>query len=375
MNISNIIMYIMVFFMLVGIFDKIFLNNRFGYGAQFDEGFHAMGSLAVAMLGFMCLSPVLGRVLAPMANKFFGLFNASGAMLAGTILGPSMGGFSLAKAMTSVEEIYILSGAFYAAMMGSTLTFGIPVSLGIVPQSDFKALAKGIMAGVIAMPFATFVGGLVAKFSLSILVFNLIPAFLLAFLLAFGLWKWPRKLLNGFKGFSKIITIVMHIALAFAIVEGLTGLVIIPGMEPILDQFDVIGEIAIVLAGAYPFVHFITQTFSTPLKKLGNLMGINEFAVAGLIATLANSLPMLHRVEKMDDRGKVIALAFMGPAAFVFGDHLAFASTNFSAYLGPFIVAKLTGGLLAIIVANIILGKNKQENNDALNKKAIEKIR
>ena len=57
-SINEIILYIMIVFMVVGAVDKIF-GNKFGYGEKFDEGFMAMGSLAIAMVGVVSLAPVL----------------------------------------------------------------------------------------------------------------------------------------------------------------------------------------------------------------------------------------------------------------------------------------------------------------------------
>jgi len=73
-----------------------------------------------------------------------------------------------------------------------------------------------------------------------------------------------------------------------------------------------------------------------------------------LIACLANSLPMLGLVKNMNPRGKTIAIAFMVPAAFAFGDHLAYASANMPDYIVPLILTKVIGGMLAIIVAMLM---------------------
>ena len=44
--------------------------------------------------------------------------------------------------------------------------------------------------------------------------------------------------------------------------------------------------------------------------KLGSLLGMNDTAAAGLIASLANSIAMFGMVKDMDQRGKVINVAF-----------------------------------------------------------------
>ena len=50
LNINSVIMLIMMIFMLVGAVDKI-LGNKFGYGEKFEEGFNAIGPLALSMAG------------------------------------------------------------------------------------------------------------------------------------------------------------------------------------------------------------------------------------------------------------------------------------------------------------------------------------
>ena len=57
MGINEIILYVMVLFMVIGALDKCF-GNRYGYGAKFEEGFMAMGALALAMVGIISFAPV-----------------------------------------------------------------------------------------------------------------------------------------------------------------------------------------------------------------------------------------------------------------------------------------------------------------------------
>lgn len=53
---------------------------------------------------------------------------------------------------------------------------------------------------------------------------------------------------------------------------------------------------------------------------------MNDVAAAGMVATLANSIPMFELMKDMDDRGKIINVAFAVSAALVFGDHLGFTA-------------------------------------------------
>lgn len=355
MSINDIILNVMIIFMVIGAIDKAFLNNKFGYGEQFEEGIMAMGALAMAMVGIMCLAPVIGTVLTPVVTPIFKLMGADPAMFAGSLLAIDMGGFAISQTMTTNQEVVMLSGIILGSMMGATIVFSIPVSLGIIEKEDHPYLAKGILAGIIAIPVGCFVGGLIAGISVGTLTVNLIPVILLSVLLALGLWKIPDKVLAGFNIFAKFITILILIGFALGIIQGLSGWKIIPGMDDIEPQLETVGLIAITLAGAYPLVHFITTVFKKPLMKLGKLIGVNEVAAAGIVATLANNIPMFGMMKDMDERGKVIAVAFSVGAAFALGDHLGYTSANAPELIFPMIAGKIVAGIFGIIVAQVLV--------------------
>ena len=78
---------------------------------------------------------------------------------------------------------------------------------------------------------------------------------------------------------------------------------------------------------------------------------MNDVAAAGMVATLANSIPMFELMKDMDVRGKIINVAFAVSAAFVFGDHLGFTAGFQADMIFPMIVGKLVGGITAVLVA------------------------
>ena len=165
----------------------------------------------------------------------------------------------------------------------------------------------------------------------------------------------PEKaLIRGFAVFGKVITALITVGLALAIVWELTGVQLLPGMTPVEEGFQTVGAIALVLAGAFPLVHAVTKLLKKPLLKLGKLLGINDTAAAGLIATLANSIPTFGMVKDMDRRGKVVNIAFAVSAAFVFGDHLGFTAGFAPEMLLSMIAGKLTGGIAAVALAKLL---------------------
>ncbi|MEE1043721.1 MAG: ethanolamine utilization protein EutH, partial [Clostridia bacterium] len=325
MSIDRIIIYLMVAFALLGAIDRI-IGNKFGLGEQFEEGIMAIGSLALSMVGIIALAPVIANLLKPVVVPLYGFLGADPAMFAGTILANDMGGASLAAELASSEDAGLFGGLIIGAMMGATIVFTIPVALGIIQEADRKYLATGVLAGVITIPIGAFVAGLVAGFPVMMIIRNLVPIVIIAVLIALGLWKFEKAIIKGFTLFGKFIIAVITLGLIAGIIEALTGIVIIPGMNPISEGFEIVADIAIVLAGAFPLVLVITKVFKKPLMKLGKLLGMNDVAAAGIVASLANSIPMFQMVKDMDAKGKIINFAFAVSAAFVFGDHLGFTA-------------------------------------------------
>ena len=358
MSAHEILIAVMAAFAILGGLDRVF-GNRFGLGQEFENGILAMGSLALAMVGIITLSPVLAQVLTPVAGPIYSFLGADPAMFAGTILACDMGGGSLAQAMTENPQAALLGGVICGSMLGATVVFTIPVALGILSEQDRPFLAKGILCGVVTVPVGILVGGLVAGFPIIMVLRNLIPIVLIAALIALGLWKAEKAMIKGFGWFGKGVVALITVGLVCAIVESLTGFLIIPGMAPIEDGFLTAGAIAIVLAGAFPLVFIITKLLKKPLMKFGRLLGINDTAAAGLIATLANSIATFGMAKDMDDRGKVVNIAFAVSAAFVFGDHLGFTAGFAPEMLPAMIVGKLAGGISAIAVAMLLTRKKK----------------
>ena len=358
MGIHEWIIGIMAIFALLGAADRI-LGNRFGLGKEFEEGILAMGSLAIAMIGVITLAPVLAALLKPVVVPVFGLLGADPAMFAGSILACDMGGAALAQEMAADPQAGLLGGLLAGSMLGATIVFTIPVAMGILNEEDREFLAKGVLAGIVTVPVGILAGGLAAGFPFLMILRNLIPIVLIAALIALGLWRAEDAMIRGLGIFGKGVTAVITIGLAAAIVESLTGFVLIPGMAPIDEGFATVGAIAIVLAGAFPLVAFLTRLLRKPLLGLGTLLGINDAAAAGLVASLANSIATFGLVKDMDDRGKVVNIAFAVSAAFVFGDHMGFTAGFAPEMLVSVIVGKLAGGTSAVLVA---LWMTRKEN-------------
>lgn len=359
MSFHEILIAIMAGFAVLGAIDRIF-GNRWGLGKEFEEGILAMGSLALAMVGIVCLAPVLAALLKPVVVPVYTFLGADPAMFAGSLLACDMGGGALARQLTDDPQAAALGGVITGSMLGATVVFTIPVAMGILREEDRPVMAKGILCGIVTIPLGVLAGGLTAGFPLTMVLRNLVPIVLIALLIALGLWRAENAMVRGFEVFGKLVVAVATVGLAAAIGEALTGYPIIRGMEPISEGFETVGIIAIVLAGAFPLVFVLTKLLRRPLLAAGGLLGINDAAAAGLLASLANSIAAFGMVKDMNERGKVVNIAFAVSGAFVFGDHLGFTAGFAPEMMGAMIAGKLVGGLTAIAAAWILTRKSEK---------------
>ena len=366
-------MMIMMIFMLVGAVDKI-LGNQYGYGEKFEEGFQAMGPLALSMAGVVAAAPVLAKLLGPVISPLYQVVGADPSMFATTLLACDMGGYPMAMELASNEAVGNFAGLILGTMMGPTLVFTIPVALGLIVKRDRAYLGAGVLAGLITIPLGCIAGGLAMRFftpytlSFQTILINLIPVIAIAVLIILGLWFAPKKMISGFGIFGTVITILITVFTAIAIFQQITG-IMFPGLEimslpdektgltPLDEGLLICGQIAIVLVGAFPMIKWITNKFGKALKRLGKILGINEPASAGLVATMANNIAMFHIMGEMDPKGKLLNVAFAVSAAFVFGDHLGFTAGVNPAMITPVIIGKLIAGISALFAAYLLAPK------------------
>lgn len=377
LSINSVIIFIMMIFMLIGAVDRI-RGNKLGYGEQFEEGFHAVGPMMLAMAGVVAAAPVLAIILKPVIVPIYRFVGADASMFATTILACDTGGYPLAMELAENEAIGNFSGLLLGSMMGPTIIFTIPVALSIIKKEDRPYLGAGVLAGMITIPLGCIVGGLAMnltpyKIGIGTIITNLLPVIIIAGLIVAGLWFVPDKMIRGFNKFGVIVTAVITALTAIAVFEYQTKIkfplfhiMVEPdaqGVIPLESGLLVCGQIGIVLIGAFPMVKWITKTFGNSLQKAGKSFGMDEKGCAGMIASLANSLAMFNIMGDMNEKGKLLNVAFAVSASFAFGDHLGFVAGVNADMIFPVILGKLVAGVTALVLA------------DFLSPKLLEKIR
>jgi len=363
MSFSEILMWIMAIGALIGGIDKI-IGNKFGLGEKFEEGFNAMGALALGMVGMVCLSPVLSNVIAPIISPILSAIGSDPAIF-GSILPNDTGGYSLALSLAQNQEAGLYSGLIVASMLGSTVTFSIPVGLNLIAKKETPYFAKGLVICMITIPIGSIVGGFMAGYNAMMVIMNTIPVFIIAVILIIGLKFAPNKTMKGCLYFGNVVVVVITVGLVAAAFEYMTGIVLIPGMAPIEEAMNMIETIAVVLLGTFPVLHLLTKILDKPLTAIGTKIGMDAVSTAGMIFSMANSIPVFKTMSDMTSKGKIINIAWMVCVAGALGDHLGFTAGVHPEAILPVVLSKIIGGIVAVILTLVLVKDTSAEDAES----------
>ena len=359
--ISGIVVACMAVFMVIGAADKALFNNRFGYGGEFERGLAAMGPLARCLVGIMCAAPAVGRAVAPALSPLFTVIGSDPSVAAGMIFGIDSGGLTLSIALASTREAAMLSGLGLAASMGCIITYALPVSLSMCSPESRPAVAKGLAAGIAAAPVSLFGVAAVSGYSLTDAFITGIPAFLIGGLMAFLLIARQDAAVRGCVLFGKLMMAVFVLLLAAAAIEHWFPVTLIQGMDPIGKQLEIVGEMAVMLSGAFPMVKFAERHFGGALRRLARLFSIDDHAALGMVVSIANPIPMYMMLDRMTERGKVICSAFSAPILCLLGDYLGFITAAYPEGTVPMMAGKIVAAFAALLLALLLCRAEKRE--------------
>lgn len=357
---DKFVLYTIGFFFIIGGVDYI-LGNKFKLGNKFEEGLKAMGPLAIGMIGIYSLAPIISKGLSSFSVpvcKFLGL---DPSIIPASILAVDMGGYKVATKLASSHDIGLFSGIIIASTLGATISFSIPVALGMISSKDQKYFAKGVLIGIVTIPIGCFAGGLWQGISLIPLIKNLTPVAIFSILLGIGLLKATSILMKGFNIFGKIVMTLSITGLLFQGISIIFNIEVLSDMIPLSESTFIVGKIAFILAGAYPMLVVLNKVCKKAFVKIEKLLLINSVSVGGLIGCLASNLIVFGTYNEMNPKGKVICAAFAVSGAFVFGGQLGFISGIAPKMLGGFIISKLVAGIISIIAADMVYNHQNEK--------------
>jgi len=232
----------------------------------------------------------------------------------------------------------------------------LPACFLLTPAEKRPLIAKGITVGFITIPFGSLVGGVCFGLPFGKLLLNILPQLVLSVLFILGLSFFEKATVRTVTVFGNLLTVLVTLGLVVTMV-----LKVLKLETAQLVSFDecilVIGSIVVFLSGAFTFLYFVERIFKKPLSGLGRRLGLEEQSVLGLITTAVNAVPTYSMTKDMSDRGVIVNIAFLIPASYALGDHLAFQAAVDTATVVPMIVGKLAGGVLAVALALYVTKK------------------
>lgn len=400
--IGTIVVYIMMACMIAGALASI-IKPGCELGNQFIEGIYAIGPIFLSVGGIFASIPYITWFVESFFGPAFSLIGADAALASTTIVATDMGGYQTALALAATKESWIM--AMYTGFMaGATIVYSLPIGLRMIEKRDHKYLALGMMCGFVSIPFGILVASLVtmvsnplirdtvsnnadATYQLALssatMCANLLPITLICLLIALGLKFVPQAMIKGFTIFGTGIDYAARVVLMLSILEYFTGL---PssifggwGFEPLVaygvldantglytdayiaQAIEVVGSIAMMLAGAFPMVYLIRRYLSKPLGALGKYFGLSDIAVSGLLATSANALALFPMIKDMQALDKVKVLAYCVCGSFIIGDHLSFGATYQPSLIVPIMAGKLVAAVLAVVFVRWLAQKKTLE--------------
>lgn len=337
-------------FALLGAVDEG-LGGKLGVAADFRQGLAAMGPLCLSMAGIYCVAVTAlsgaAEGLAALPLPF------DPALPAGMLLATDMGGWASAKVLAATPQLAVFAGLLVASTLGGLISFVLPVSLGTLQNHEIMGFMQGVLWGVIALPVGLVLGGVVAGVPALALLQNLWPVALLCVALCVALRFAPRGCIRVLAAVGGAVR-WLGIALFCAVVLGVfvPGAAFVP-QSLVEEVLVVILKITAVVCGSLVASRIVMAKCGRWLGGLAKRLGVNEYAVLGLLACMVSNVSMLPLYPRMDVRGKVMNAAFTVSGAFVLGGQMAFVSSVAQgSAVAAFFAAKLAGGLLALLLAS-----------------------
>lgn len=384
---GHIVIWIIMLCAFAGCMASIFRRGS-RLGDEFLSGINAIGPIFLPVAGIMASAPYLTKFVSSVFGPLFGLVGADPAMAATTFIAIDMGGYQLAGALAETKESWVMA-MMTGYMAGATIVFSIPVALKMLPETDRRYLAMGVMVGFITIPIGVFVASCIIAASdplireamvttgeptcrlaltMKQILHNLVPLVIICGAIAVGLYTIPEKMIKGFNIFGKAMDYSLRVVFVLCVIEYFTGffawLFGSWGFDPIIADdkdynraLEVSGYVGIMLCGAFPMVYLIKKYLSRPLNATGRHFGLSADATAGILAATANVLALFGMVRELAPVDKVKCIAYAVCSAFLIGDHLAFTANFQPTLILPVMVGKFSAGCLAVWLATKFLKK------------------
>lgn len=351
---NNIVLSIIAFCFLMGAIDYI-EGGKLKLSKSFEDGIKTMGSLAISMIGILSLTPFLAEVLTKLLIPISKIVHLDASIFPASLIAIDMGAFNLSKQLAETSIMGSFSGVLMSSILGCTISFTLPLAIGLVKEEMMEIIFKGILFGIVTMPIGLFIGGIMLNIPINILTYNLLPVLFLSIILTVGIIFVPKILIKIFRYLGKFIVFISIMGLIIQGIYSIVGIKLLENIMPLEEVITIVGRIAIFLGGAYVMLEVVKRFLKNQLIKFSNLLQVNINSIAALIGSLASAIIVFSNFDELDERGKIICTAFSVGGAYVFGGQMGYVSNVAPSMLSLYIFVKLLCGILAVLFALMYL--------------------
>lgn len=341
------------------------LGNRFRLGEEFEKGFRLWGTLALSMIGMLVIAPWIAETLSPAFGWIAEHTPFDPSILPASLFANNMGASVLCTKIAAEEKLGAFNGYIVASMMGCTVSFTLPFSLGAVKKEQHTELFQGILCGLVTVPAGCLVSGLMMGISPGVLLLDLLPMTLLAVLIAVGLLKAPGFCVKLFRWISIAVKAMITVGLCIGILEFIPGIQIMKDPHGFEDAAMVCVSAATLLTGMFPLCAVVSRLLKRPMRLFSEKAGISEASSVGLLSCLVTNVASFGMMDRMDRRGAVINSAFGVSGAFIFGGHLSYTMICDESLVPYMITGKLVSGIFAVAAAMLFLKLDGRKHPEA----------
>jgi ethanolamine transporter len=356
---STIVLTIIGICFALGALDSVF-GNRLKVGSIFLETFRKMGAVTLGVMGLYSLAPAAAEGAGMLLRPVAAFLRMDPAAFPSLLFPVDMGGYPLCKELAQDPLLGAFFGTVASSIFGATVGYCIPVSSNLVDRKLHPELALGTLSGLVAIPVALFVGGLVAGIAPLMLAINLIPTLIMSILLCVGLLRKPALMTRIFTGFGRVMSAIGLVGIVLQALRALNIWTPLPTLAPLEDALVVIMRIVISMTGAMVFLTLITRLLRKPMEALGKRAKVDGSTIAGVFAAMVAALIIYSDFDKYPRRGRVMLAAVCASAAFVFGGQLGVVSAWEPSMVTPFFIAKFLAGILAVPLAMWLYGRQEK---------------
>lgn len=346
----NILIFIMLIFFGLGLIDCI-TGRHMGLADGFERGIAQTGSLCMSIVGIYCIGITVVRQNIESVAALFEKLPFDGSIITSMILAPDLGGYPLALEIAASPELIVFSGFLLSGGLGCLISFQLPIALVMIKKEHTNEMMQGFVPGIIAIPAGLLAGCLMLSMDIRLLLINMVPVLVVCLILAFGAVKFPKGIQKVLSAFGTGIRYLSMILSAVVLI----GLFYEPWQlapsDLVKEALVISVKIAVVVCGGLALSDFILNHCRGLIHTAALKLGINQFAMVGLVLSLTSGIAMLPLFEKMDHRGRLMNAAFSVMGAYVFGGQMAFvAGLTTTKNLLIYMAGKLISGILALVV-------------------------